>query len=73
MIDRQYREALALYKMRKKLTFEELGQRLKTTSSVASDIIHGRREYVSLGTAQAIFEIMEENSEEEPEENSEEA
>ena len=60
MIKQHYREALALYKMRNKLTFKELGQHLHTTEPVASDILHGRREYVSLETARAIFNIMEE-------------
>lgn len=60
MINIAYRDALVRFKFKNKLTFKALGERLKTTGPVASDIVHGRREFVTLETARAIFEIVEE-------------
>ena len=57
MILQKYREYLIIYKHQNKLNYKKLAEKLHTTEAIASDIVNGRRSFVSIETAKAILAI----------------
>ena len=57
MIPQKYLEYLIIYKHQNKLNYKKLAEKLSTTEAIASDIINGRRAFVSIETAKAILAI----------------